>query len=175
MQILGKCGYGGYAVSGVFRFSLYSTGTRASNATKVFLQSRIYPAIDPRASVVPALEEWGKEGRSIKKQDVRTLIRKLRSGKRYKHALEVSSFGFQFHLFSIFWFMPLFLGSDFGTGKRGKVWYSFRFNFPKPYSFGDPNRAIPFSLILCKATVIHYKRFCIDKKINLCCLVNFCF
>ncbi|CBI21840.3 unnamed protein product, partial [Vitis vinifera] len=89
MQIIRRFAVDTSSISRVFRVLPYSTETLTSNAPKESLQSRISPAIDLRVSIVPALEQWRKEGRSIKQQDLHRLIRKLRTFKRYNHALEI--------------------------------------------------------------------------------------
>ena len=122
MQILRRCACNTSAISRVFRVSLYSTETLTSTPPEYSLQSRISSAIDRKVSLVPALEQWRKEGRSIKQQHLHRLIRKLRTFKRYHHALEVSTllllfspvsasfldclFFFFFFFWSLFLFFP---------------------------------------------------------------------
>ena len=121
MQILRRCECNTSAISRVFRFSLYSTETLTSTPPEDSLQSRISSAIDSQVTLVPALEQWRKEGRSIKQHDLHRLIRKLRTFKRYHHALEVStlsllfspvsaSFLDCFFFFAYFCFSPLKFG-----------------------------------------------------------------
>ncbi|PON81863.1 Tetratricopeptide-like helical domain containing protein [Trema orientale] len=64
------------------------TGNRRRSRKNLF--SRISPLGLPSISVVPVLDQWVQEGRSVPPYDLRTIVRELRSRRRYKHALEVS-------------------------------------------------------------------------------------
>ncbi|XVE49915.1 hypothetical protein DITRI_Ditri01bG0120000 [Diplodiscus trichospermus] len=80
--------------SRVLRAFSYSAQTLSptispSNATDS-LQVRIFRNGDPKASVVPILQQWLEEGKPIKHSVLPSLIRQLRSFRRFKHALEVS-------------------------------------------------------------------------------------
>ncbi|XWS54191.1 hypothetical protein CRYUN_Cryun10bG0068500 [Craigia yunnanensis] len=81
-------------ISRVLRELSYSTKTLSptttpSNATDS-LHTRIFRAGDPKASIVPVLNQWLEEGKQIKQPALQFLIRRLRSFRRFKHALQVS-------------------------------------------------------------------------------------
>ncbi|XP_056167098.1 pentatricopeptide repeat-containing protein At4g21705, mitochondrial-like [Syzygium oleosum] len=54
------------------------------------LFSRISPIGDPNQSVAPVLDKWVEEGNKVKGFDLKSIIRDLRSRRRYTHALQVS-------------------------------------------------------------------------------------
>ncbi|KAM3343627.1 pentatricopeptide repeat-containing protein, mitochondrial [Capsicum galapagoense] len=54
------------------------------------LYRRISPIGDPKVSIVPVLDQWIKEGKHVVKEELQSIIKELRSFRRYKHALEVS-------------------------------------------------------------------------------------
>ncbi|KAL1829436.1 hypothetical protein ACET3Z_007848 [Daucus carota] len=54
------------------------------------LYRRISPVGDWSESIVPILNHWIQEGRTVNKVQLQRIIRELRRYKRYKHALEVS-------------------------------------------------------------------------------------
>lgn len=53
------------------------------------LYRRLSPVGDWSVSIVPILNHWIKEGRSVNKVQLQRIIRELRRYKRYKHSLEV--------------------------------------------------------------------------------------
>ncbi|KAJ0635464.1 hypothetical protein HanOQP8_Chr17g0651111 [Helianthus annuus] len=53
------------------------------------LYSRISPVGDPNVSVIPILEQWEKEGKSVVFSQIITIIKSLRKFNRYTHALQV--------------------------------------------------------------------------------------
>lgn len=63
----------------------YSTATPMNH-----LYRRISPLGDPKVSIVPVLDQWILEGRTVTKQPLLSIIKELRRFKRYTHALEVS-------------------------------------------------------------------------------------
>uniref|UniRef100_A0A2N9G6W3 Pentatricopeptide repeat-containing protein n=1 Tax=Fagus sylvatica TaxID=28930 RepID=A0A2N9G6W3_FAGSY len=74
----------------------YSTGSHAnssSSSRNLFL--RISPLGDPSLSVVPVLDQWVLEGKTVKTLELQRIVRDLRARRRYKQALEVSSFSGQ--------------------------------------------------------------------------------
>ncbi|XP_058082714.1 pentatricopeptide repeat-containing protein At2g20710, mitochondrial-like [Magnolia sinica] len=54
------------------------------------LYHRISPLGDPTVSLVPVLEGWIKEGKTVKRWELEGMIKQLRKYRRFKHALEVS-------------------------------------------------------------------------------------
>ncbi|CAL1370856.1 unnamed protein product [Linum trigynum] len=54
------------------------------------LYRRISPVGDPRVSIVPILDSWIEEGRSVAKQQLVSYIKELRYYGRHYHALEIS-------------------------------------------------------------------------------------
>ncbi|KAM7278448.1 hypothetical protein ACFE04_005582 [Oxalis oulophora] len=81
-----------YSKTGI-GYSIYSR-TYAKSATKRGkrnnLFSRISPLGDPQANLVPVLDKWVEQGKSVNQAEVRHIIRDLRSHKRFNHALQVS-------------------------------------------------------------------------------------
>ncbi|GMH26934.1 hypothetical protein Nepgr_028777 [Nepenthes gracilis] len=75
------------------RFSC-STETLTTAAAKYSrvdsLYRRISPIGDPKVSIVPVLDQWVKEGKEVHREQLRDIIKGLRSYKRFKHALEIS-------------------------------------------------------------------------------------
>nr|XP_016508188.1 PREDICTED: pentatricopeptide repeat-containing protein At2g20710, mitochondrial-like [Nicotiana tabacum] len=55
-----------------------------------WVYTRISPLGSPEVSMVPVLEQWVKEGNQVLRSELQWIIKRLRSYKRYKHALEVS-------------------------------------------------------------------------------------
>ncbi|PQM33568.1 pentatricopeptide repeat-containing protein [Prunus yedoensis var. nudiflora] len=45
---------------------------------------------DPKASVLPVLEQWVTEGGAVEKQELQSLVRLLKDFRRFNHALEIS-------------------------------------------------------------------------------------
>ncbi|XP_057467035.1 pentatricopeptide repeat-containing protein At2g20710, mitochondrial-like isoform X3 [Actinidia eriantha] len=74
------------------KFLLYSTITTVSAPAKSgdSLYRRISPLGDPTVSIVPVLDQWVQEGRTVKKGDLENIIKELRRYSRFKHALEIS-------------------------------------------------------------------------------------
>ncbi|EEF30799.1 pentatricopeptide repeat-containing protein, putative [Ricinus communis] len=54
------------------------------------LYRRISPVGDPKVSIVPILDQWIEEGKSVNKDQLQVFIKELRYCKRYTHALEIS-------------------------------------------------------------------------------------
>lgn len=53
------------------------------------LYRRISPVGDWSVSIVPILDQWIQEGRSVNKVRLQRIIRELRKYRRFKHSLEV--------------------------------------------------------------------------------------
>lgn len=68
---------------------LSPTKTPSSPGTSLF--SRIFKSPDPKVSIIPVLDQWVKEERSISVDELRKIIRQLRKFRRVKHALQVHS------------------------------------------------------------------------------------
>ncbi|GAB2274800.1 hypothetical protein Dimus_009575 [Dionaea muscipula] len=66
------------------------TTTSSSSAASDSLYGRVSRAGHPRTSMIQILEQWLQEGRSVKQDELRCLITRLRSFRRFKHALQVS-------------------------------------------------------------------------------------
>ncbi|WOG98753.1 hypothetical protein DCAR_0418098 [Daucus carota subsp. sativus] len=62
--------------------------TTSSRATSLF--SRITKAHDPKVSMIPVLDQWVEEQRSISAEELRRIIRQLRKFRRSRHALQIS-------------------------------------------------------------------------------------
>ncbi|KAJ0088203.1 hypothetical protein Patl1_32848 [Pistacia atlantica] len=50
---------------------------------------RITPLGDPAVSIVPLLDQWVQEGRTVEKEQLQLFIKELRSSRRFTHALQV--------------------------------------------------------------------------------------
>ncbi|KAA8524404.1 hypothetical protein F0562_010805 [Nyssa sinensis] len=74
--------------NGISRVLLCSTETLTYSATKETLYGRITIAGDTRVSIVQILDQWVREGRCIKRGELRKIIAQLRNYERYKDALE---------------------------------------------------------------------------------------
>ncbi|XP_031283658.1 pentatricopeptide repeat-containing protein At2g20710, mitochondrial-like [Pistacia vera] len=80
----------------VSRISSYSTATRtterrSSNPDSMRgLFRRITPLGDPAVSIVPMLDQWVQEGRTVEKEQLQLFIKELRSSRRFTHALQIS-------------------------------------------------------------------------------------
>ncbi|KAH7836515.1 hypothetical protein Vadar_002302 [Vaccinium darrowii] len=76
----------------VLRPFLNSTSTLnfSTIARSDTLYRRISPVGDPKASVVPVLDQWVAEGRHVDRTQLRTIIRELNVYRRFQHALEIS-------------------------------------------------------------------------------------
>ncbi|KAL5715529.1 hypothetical protein ACHQM5_017337 [Ranunculus cassubicifolius] len=74
------------------RVLFYSTKPQplTPNAKKDTLSNRISSLSDPKISVVPILDQWVEQGKSIKKDELTEIIKRLKSFKNYRHALEIS-------------------------------------------------------------------------------------
>ncbi|KAA8515263.1 hypothetical protein F0562_018507 [Nyssa sinensis] len=71
-------------------FSSISTPTSSSITGRDSLYKRISPVGDPRVSVVPLLDQWVQEGRTVTKEELQVIIQELTVYRRFKHALEIS-------------------------------------------------------------------------------------
>ncbi|KAG5233367.1 pentatricopeptide repeat-containing protein [Salix suchowensis] len=72
---------------------LFSTKTPTkplSSSDSCTLCRRIEAIRDPRASIVPVLDQWVKEGNNVDKYQLVSLVRLMKDYKRFNHALEVS-------------------------------------------------------------------------------------
>jgi hypothetical protein len=76
--------------------SLYSTSTAPTlwrkplNPSLTNLYRRISPVGNPRVTIVPILDQWIAEGKTVSREPLIAIIKELRYYKRYSHALEVS-------------------------------------------------------------------------------------
>ncbi|KAK9699307.1 hypothetical protein RND81_08G166300 [Saponaria officinalis] len=73
----------------------YSTtltnSTKRTQPTKdVSLYRRISPIGNPNISIIPVLDQWIHQGKSVDAFDLRFIVKQLRHYRRFKHALEVS-------------------------------------------------------------------------------------
>ncbi|KAL5715534.1 hypothetical protein ACHQM5_017341 [Ranunculus cassubicifolius] len=66
----------------------YSTETLASKPETLY--SRLVPKGDPRASILPILDQWIEEGNPVKKTDLIRMITQFVAFRRFRHALEIS-------------------------------------------------------------------------------------
>ncbi|XP_038993084.1 pentatricopeptide repeat-containing protein At2g20710, mitochondrial-like [Hibiscus syriacus] len=85
------------SISRILRVVAYSTKTLSSPSASTSkppdtLPIRISRFGDPKASIVPVLNQWLEEGKPKKQSMLQIIIRQLRSFRRYKHALEVSEY-----------------------------------------------------------------------------------
>ncbi|KAE8733842.1 hypothetical protein F3Y22_tig00000916pilonHSYRG00031 [Hibiscus syriacus] len=81
------------SISRILRVVAYSTKTLSSPSASTSkppdtLPIRISRFGDPKASIVPVLNQWLEEGKPKKQSMLQIIIRQLRSFRRYKHALE---------------------------------------------------------------------------------------
>ncbi|WCJ34110.1 Tetratricopeptide repeat (TPR)-like superfamily protein [Euphorbia peplus] len=67
-----------------------STNPKLWGSSTAELYRRITPLGDPKVSIVPVLDQWVQEGRSVQRASLIDIIRELRAYRRYHHALEVS-------------------------------------------------------------------------------------
>ncbi|KAB5530104.1 hypothetical protein DKX38_020185 [Salix brachista] len=71
-------------------FSTKTPTKPLSSSDSCTLCRRIEAIRDPRASIVPVLDQWVKEGNSVDKYQLVSLVRLMKDYKRFNHALEVS-------------------------------------------------------------------------------------
>ncbi|XP_065863463.1 pentatricopeptide repeat-containing protein At2g20710, mitochondrial-like [Euphorbia lathyris] len=62
----------------------------SEDSTTEQLYRRISPVGDPKVSIVPILDQWVEEGRSVDEQDLKNIIGQLLYYKRHNHALQIS-------------------------------------------------------------------------------------
>ncbi|CAL8136383.1 unnamed protein product [Prunus armeniaca] len=62
----------------------------SSSSSSTTLHDRIKVIRDPKASVLPVLEQWVTEGGAVEKQELQSLVRLLKDFRRFNHALEIS-------------------------------------------------------------------------------------
>lgn len=67
---------------------LSSTSTLTTLSRPDRLYKRISPVGDHSISIVPVLDQWVREGRTVDKRELQLIIKELRLYKRFKHALE---------------------------------------------------------------------------------------
>lgn len=93
-------------------FSTKTPTKPLSSSHSTTLCRRIEAIRDPRVSIVPVLDQWVKEGNTVDKHHLVSLVRLMKDYKRFKHALEVfisqspSFFDF-FLLIRLFYVYPL--------------------------------------------------------------------
>lgn len=89
--------------------TLTTTTTNTASSPETSLFSRIFKAPNPKLSIIPVLDEWVKEERSISVDELRKIIRQLRKFRRIKHALEVSFSLYNTHIHTLFIFISMVL------------------------------------------------------------------
>ncbi|OVA00590.1 Pentatricopeptide repeat [Macleaya cordata] len=72
-----------------FKVLFFSTKTLNSHSFDS-LYKRVSPIRDPKASIIPVLEKWVEDGNTVKRLDLRLLIRRMMYYRRFQHALEIS-------------------------------------------------------------------------------------
>ncbi|CAK9177597.1 unnamed protein product [Ilex paraguariensis] len=83
------CGYQGVMRAG--KALSYCTQTLTSySAPQDTLYKRISPNGDPRVSILPILDQWVEEGKPVKIDELKTMIKLLRNYRRVEHALQLS-------------------------------------------------------------------------------------
>lgn len=78
----------------IARVLTYPTRTLTSSVNliqKTTLYSRLTQVANPKDSIVPILDQWVQEGRSVDQEDLHKIIRVLREFKRFNHALQISA------------------------------------------------------------------------------------
>jgi hypothetical protein len=76
---------GYYFLYKVLRALSFSTSTQRKDSLKL----RISRAGNPKVSIIPVIEQWLKEGNSIKQSDLQNFIKLFRRHRRFSHALQV--------------------------------------------------------------------------------------
>jgi hypothetical protein len=76
---------GYYFLYKVLRAHSFSTSTQRKDSLKL----RISRAGNPKVSIIPVIEQWLKEGNSIKQSDLQNFIKLFRGHRRFSHALQV--------------------------------------------------------------------------------------
>lgn len=85
----------------ISRVLCYSTETTIINKEKQKptiskkndnLYRRMSPVGDPKASMIPILEQWQNEGKTVRFDQLIVIIKSLRKFNRYTHALQVLLF-----------------------------------------------------------------------------------
>ncbi|BFG25266.1 hypothetical protein CerSpe_115400 [Prunus speciosa] len=66
------------------------SSSSSSSSSSATLHDRIKVIRDPKASVLPVLEQWVTEGGAVEKQELQSLVRLLKDFRRFNHALEIS-------------------------------------------------------------------------------------
>lgn len=77
---------GYYFLYKVLRAHSFSTSTQRKDSLKL----RISRAGNPKVSIIPVIEQWLKEGNSIKQSDLQNFIKLFRGHRRFSHALQIS-------------------------------------------------------------------------------------
>nr|TKS11775.1 pentatricopeptide repeat-containing protein [Populus alba] len=77
---------GYYFLYKVLRALSFSTSTQRKDSLKL----RISRAGNPKFSIIPVIEQWLKEGNSIKQSDLQNFIKLFRRHRRFSHALQIS-------------------------------------------------------------------------------------
>ncbi|PIA55317.1 hypothetical protein AQUCO_00800210v1, partial [Aquilegia coerulea] len=74
----------------VFGVLFYSTETQTSIKGDNTLYNRIFSISDSNESIVPILDQWVQQGNNVDLYKFRSLIKQLKSSKRFQHALQMS-------------------------------------------------------------------------------------
>ncbi|PIA55309.1 hypothetical protein AQUCO_00800202v1 [Aquilegia coerulea] len=76
----------------LMRDLFFSTETQTSKPkTNIdILYDKISSLVDQKESVIPILDQWNQQGKSVKQHELQSLIRQFRDSKRFNHALEIS-------------------------------------------------------------------------------------
>ncbi|KAK9131764.1 hypothetical protein Scep_011292 [Stephania cephalantha] len=73
------------------RVSPFSTETATSSSSSAeSLYRRVSAVADSKASIAPVLDQWVEEGNPVKRDAFQSLIQRMRTSRRYQHALEIS-------------------------------------------------------------------------------------
>ncbi|XP_052210954.1 pentatricopeptide repeat-containing protein At4g02820, mitochondrial [Diospyros lotus] len=69
--------------------SVEPSGTAASSSGRDTLGRRLLSLVYAKRSAVITIRKWKEEGHIVRKYELNRIVRELRKGKRYKHALEI--------------------------------------------------------------------------------------
>ncbi|KAI3444761.1 hypothetical protein Pfo_001426 [Paulownia fortunei] len=72
----------------IFRVPLYSTQTQPSSSDTLY--QRLQKCYEQRVSIIPVLDKWVVEGRSLDHEELKRFIKNFRRNRRFKPALEIA-------------------------------------------------------------------------------------